>query len=365
MLAGTQPARAQRTASIDAGWASVRYDQYLRSSVFTVTPSLRLEYPLSLIAVRASLSAFESGSSSVDYSLSASTFTRPHGVLRGELSATGGGGFYNGYGSGHVNAEVRVHAISGQKGLWLGAGEGYVDDGILASSATRYGGGAWVRLEGVTVNFAAQHFRGGGVRLTDLEGGLRLSKGAVSYSSSAGLRSGFQEIDGSRYWGEVSGSFWLGNHMALVAAHGRYPAEAGRGTPGGRYTALALRLSNRRPVEPLRISNRRFDIPPLAPPVVSAFQFRTISANTRSIVIRAPGAETVEIAGDFTDWQPVTLTRRPGSSEFSLKHDIPPGLYKFNLRVDAGEWGVPPGVPLLRDEFSGVIAVLIIQQRDS
>ena len=40
---------------------------------------------------------------------------------------------------------------------------------------------------------------------------------------------------------------------------------------------------------------------------------------------------------------------------------VEPGSYRFNLRVDGGPWGAPPGVVTVRDEYGGVAAVLILE----
>ena len=58
-----------------------------------------------------------------------------------------------------------------------------------------------------------------------------------------------------------------------------------------------------------------------------------------------PGcASRVEITGDFTDWAPVELTAM-GGGRWETALTIPPGLHQVQIRLDGGEWLVPPGLP--------------------
>jgi hypothetical protein len=64
--------------------------------------------------------------------------------------------------------------------------------------------------------------------------------------------------------------------------------------------------------------------------------------------------------GDFTDWQPVPLEKK-GRNEWRAVIPIPNGTHRMNLRVNQGDWGVPPGIPVLDDDFGGVVGVLIVE----
>ncbi len=361
LLVAPRIGAAQLSASFDAGWASVEFDGYLRSSVVTLSPSIRLDSPLSVIAGRGTLSLFASGSKSVDLALAASTFTKALGPWRAEFTGSGGGTLFNGFGTGYVSASTRIHAIWRNKGLWFGGSGGYVDDGIANSALTRYGAGVWARFGGLSVNAGATHLSAVKVGVSDLETGARYSRGAMSLSASGGVRLGASDLLEPKRWGELTGVFWLNRHLALTAAHGRYPSEPGRGTPGANYTSISLRIASRPMLLDVAAErNPRYQTPAIARPVVAAFQVKRIGDSTQLISIRAPGARRVEITGDFTDWEPVEMERKASGDNFTLKLKVPIGSHKFNVKVDAGEWGVPPGVPMLRDELAGVVALLII-----
>jgi 1,4-alpha-glucan branching enzyme len=74
----------------------------------------------------------------------------------------------------------------------------------------------------------------------------------------------------------------------------------------------------------------------------------------------APGAAQVELMGDFTSWDTVRLNRVAKDTwEATLR--IEPGTYRVSVRVDGGAWGAPPGIPSQRDEFNGVVGVVVVR----
>jgi hypothetical protein len=79
------------------------------------------------------------------------------------------------------------------------------------------------------------------------------------------------------------------------------------------------------------------------------------------LVVRAAGAQRVEVMGDFTDWQPLALTASvDGRYRYAL--GLPPGMHRFNLRVDGGPWGAPRGAGVAMDEFGGTAAVVVVPE---
>ena len=74
-------------------------------------------------------------------------------------------------------------------------------------------------------------------------------------------------------------------------------------------------------------------------------------------VVHAPLATQVEVTGDFSNWEPVALSRT-GSGEWSAVLPLSRGTYRFNVRIDGGAWIVPAGVSRLNDEFGGDVGLL-------
>ena len=69
---------------------------------------------------------------------------------------------------------------------------------------------------------------------------------------------------------------------------------------------------------------------------------------------------TVEITGDFTQWDPVRLTRGSDGS-WTAVFPISAGTHQLNVRVDGGAWRVPPGLLAATDEFGGAVGILTIE----
>jgi hypothetical protein len=40
---------------------------------------------------------------------------------------------------------------------------------------------------------------------------------------------------------------------------------------------------------------------------------------------------------------------------------LKPGKYQMNLRIDGGNWLVPPGLLSMSDEFGGTVGLLVIE----
>jgi 1,4-alpha-glucan branching enzyme len=75
--------------------------------------------------------------------------------------------------------------------------------------------------------------------------------------------------------------------------------------------------------------------------------------------VSAPDAGLVEIAGDFTDWQPVALARgSPGMWEGVLH--ISRGIHRIAVRVDGGPWTAPAGTRRVVDDYDGEVGILVV-----
>jgi hypothetical protein len=107
--------------------------------------------------------------------------------------------------------------------------------------------------------------------------------------------------------------------------------------------------------------------PPLPPPSAAkeadASELPAVASidSSRSparLFVHVPGATSVEVRGDFTRWEIRAMVAYPDGS-WSV--EVPAGLQRFNIRIDGGRWGVPSGVTLMADEFSGApVAVVVV-----
>ena len=153
-------------------------------------------------------------------------------------------------------------------------------------------------------------------------------------------------------WG-VSASRSISPSLALVGAAGRSASDPVTSVPGARYFALGLRL---------KVGSSLPVVLPTLPVATATAPFRIgppLSAG-REIVVQAPKAEAVELAGDFTDWKPVAL-QRWGVDGWRVLLPVAPGLHRLAIRIDGGEWHAPPGTRAVINEFGGQVAEVVVE----
>lgn len=297
-----------------------------------------------------------------------------------------------------VDAEARIHYMRQRVGMWLGTGIARPLRVAAVSNVNVSSGGIWTNfgpatLRGTVTSFlftkvasrdsvsgptlcppparvstpgttaaAAVLSSADGVgagcrhtsRLTDVEGSLRWQHRLMEVTVSGGERFG-DPLDvsaESRHWASAQAAVWISSKLAAVAGGGREPAQPTRGLPARTYGSLGLMLAY-------------WPIPRGVVPVetpasmVHAFAIRSAGSNLQRITARIGGVETVEIMGDFSDWQPVSLVRR-GRDLWELLVPLGAGVHQINLRIDGGPWIAPPGIPTLRDGFNGEVGVLVV-----
>ena len=104
---------------------------------------------------------------------------------------------------------------------------------------------------------------------------------------------------------------------------------------------------------------RRPRLPRGVRPSAAAFQVEE-DRGARRLRVRVPGARSVELAGDFTNWQPIAL-RQGDTDEWEVTLPIAPGVHRIAIRVDGDSWTTPPGVAAVADEFQGTVGVIVVR----
>ena len=79
---------------------------------------------------------------------------------------------------------------------------------------------------------------------------------------------------------------------------------------------------------------------------------------TRMIQVQAPGARSVEVMGDFTEWLPVQLVGTGGV--FSMNAPMTAGNRRLVVRIDGGPWVPPSNTPVVDDDFGGRVGLLLV-----
>lgn len=345
---------------VDLGVMNVRYDGFLPSSGASISPELRLERSHLLASARGTYLRFESGRHSVQANTAGSLLSGPWRGLRGELSGQAGASRYADFASfSHLLATSRVHLAGLRMGSWVGATAGTTWLGGANRQVVAVEAGAWARRLGITWLISATNTHVGDTVYNDLQGSSHLRHGRVLFDGLMGVRAASRG-GGHGVYGEASGGVALNPWLSVVVSGGRYPTDPTRGSVSGRYLGIALRMSPLPRPGTLRVPARagapQHHSPPLDPPAVSV-EIRSCNCAGVTLAVHAPGATRVEVSGDFTNWEAVALSRTDGDA-WTTPLAVAPGTYRFNVRIDGGDWIVPAGVTGVSDEFGGEVGLL-------
>ena len=350
---------AQRvSSSVDIGGSSMRYADSISSSGPSLSPSISVNWERASASAAGTYSHFNSGWSSQGV-VDGSVFTRSAGLFVGELSASAGGSLHaDDSRTGQVLSIARVHAMAATRGAWLGAGAGRTWDGALWRTVLASEAGAWLNAGGLSLVGSVAPMRvADTIRYVDTQLSSRWSSDRLELGASVGVRGGAHvpAIGGTgNGWGSVAVVTWLVPQVGLVLDAGTYPVDLTQGFPGGRFATLSVRLRT----SPPRQSRSAAAEDAARSKGVSSFVVDPGSSGT-TIRVRAPGARTVEVMGDFTVWRPVAM-RPAGDGSWFLAVALDRGTHQVNVRVDGGTWAVPPGLPIVTDEFGGSFGLLIV-----
>ena len=262
-------------------------------------------------------------------------------------------------------AMAREHASWSLGGIFAGAGAGQIaQHGVAGTIGTAQAGG-FLRIDPLgrdelSTAFAytnAQRPIAGAARAryTDVVGYWSHRGDRIELSLGAGVRSYRPGDSLVQSWASGSAALWLSQSAALVASAGRALPDEARGVPSVRYLSVALRFGWRptRELGALRVrqASREDD--------AGRLDVRGGGDSLRAVIVRQSAAASVEIMGDFTDWEPVAMTSMP-NGEWRIERSITPGPHRVAIRVDGGPWRVPPNLPRVADDFGGEVGIVIV-----
>jgi hypothetical protein len=343
---------------VDYGATSIRYDAADPITGVSLVPQVEWSRNTLHTLVNANLTLFERSTWTAQAWGDVSLLTRPVGWdrrIRIEAATSVGGSVHgDGYSTGSTRGEVRAHFADGGRGAWVGyaAGLGWTSDTTKMGLSLGPTVGAWLDRPSFTATMTWTPRRFAHHTFQEFEGRVVMSRGPVDVAAYAGWRSvppGAKADSASNLESEgcagATVAVWVAPRAAVVAAAGTYASDLLQVLPRGRFVSLAVRLSGGRP-----------------PVWARAWTGRAVHApasGTGDMRFRVPSATRVEVAGDWTGWKPVPLTRGP-EGRWILHLQLEPGVYRFNLIVDGGRWIVPEGVAAVDDGFGGKAGVLVI-----
>ncbi len=335
-----------------------------------LAPALTFDISNLSVGGQGSWTIFESGNQIFQGTAAAAWLAPPREWWRVELSGSVGASKYaDEPGNGHFLARTRIHFYGERTGGWVsgtgGGSFGGVSSGVpfelavggwsvrdrvaLAGTVT----GTWLSGDGYMDLLGAVRWTGPRV---ELEGRLIARPWARSGEGVGEARTGV--------FGDASVLVALNERITLSLGGGSYPSDPMRRVLAAKYATIGLRLnvfgSQRSPVPTitgalLRAARRdaasgdtspaRLEIPPYG--------------RTRALRVHVDGATSVELMGDFTDWQVVALAK-VGSSTWETTVVLAPGVYRVNVRVNGGAWQVPAGSRREQTEFGGAVGVVVV-----
>lgn len=398
-----QGATAQIASKLEAGALVTSKDGELPASTMSrLSPDVRLTMPY--VAVTARGSAWLDGQQwEVADGVLSTTMTTPtvHNV-RGEIVARASRAFDDrSIEDDQLDAQGRVYVLLRQRGgIWVGAGAARPWRVAVVSWMDVTGGGAWTRVGDATLsttytNFlftkvAPSHDSTGTTatcgtrsdlgmatvvprpsfstvpaastdcrrysRFADLEGAMHWEYAALELSAHTGYRFGesYDVNPDSRRWAAATATYWITSQVAAVIGGGRLPASPMRGIPARNYASFGMVFAYS-PVS-------RGTVPVVRTAMVRSFDIHPIAPGMEKITVRVGGVESVEVMGDFSDWQPVPMIRH-GRDLWDLTLAMEPGVHRLNVRIDGGPWLPPPSMPTLRDAFSGEVGMVVVPER--
>jgi hypothetical protein len=243
--------RRQVSVSVDAGAASVTYDEFLSSSVLTVTPTVRIENARALVVARSSFSRFESGNRSVQTSVNGSLVSPEWFGVRAELFGTAGRDALRPRAGRDQRVRRRPRARRLAQHRVVGGARGSASCRRATCSPTRWGSSTSAPGRARPAHLhghPAAHARGRRA-LRRRDRGRAVAGDARRAHADRGVPGRApQRLPGIRAWAEGWTTLWLARRVALVGGAGLFPFDPVQGLPGGRYVTAALRLATRRPI---------------------------------------------------------------------------------------------------------------------
>ena len=175
--------------------------------------------------------------------------------------------------------------------------------------------------------------------------GARVEGDGASLELSAGLR---RDPDASSVYEPtvvLTAAFWQSESRAWTLSLARQPPDWVRGADAAQWVAVGMRFYEPRP-RTARAARVR--------PVVTVLSGEA----ERRVRVVAPGARTVELMADFTEWTPVTLAAERDTFEGTFA--VSPGTHRLVVRVDGGAWRPAANTPAVDDDLGGRVGLLVV-----
>ena len=189
------------------------------------------------------------------------------------------------------------------------------------------------------------------VRNTTAQGAMRWQLGRVLVSGLGGVV--LRDMGAPARWAQATVDVRVASSILVTAAFGQRPDPSlAFDASAGARTMLAVRVTP--------WATRKAATASAVVPNVRAWSARPLPEGRTAVRVRCEGATCVELTGDFTDWEPVTLTAL-GGGWWGSELTIAPGLHQVQVRIDGGAWQAPPELPVTQGDFAGKAGLLLVE----
>jgi hypothetical protein len=150
--------------------------------------------------------------------------------------------------------------------------------------------------------------------------------------------------------------------MALVLSGGRYPTDPISGSIAARYLAGAIRIQTAAPRHVVlrdRTAPRGAGADGAGAPTSARLEVQVDRTRPVRLVVHVADATQVEVAGDFTDWQPLALSRA-ADGLWEIVLPIASGVHRIGVRIDGAAWIVPAGATRAPDDYGGDVGIFVV-----
>lgn len=267
---------------------------------------------------------------------------------------------------GSANLFTRQHLVSRDEGAWFGGSVGRTNRDGVSSASSVVDVGLWRRfgylyLSGSLSRHVSEDWplliASGVVRnpdddryeLLDAQGVLSVRNGPHDFTLSFVSRQGRGDTEARFQAMLASGTLQLTERFALLGAGGRQLADPLRGLPQADLVTFSARVTFG--PKPLPVMQRS---------AIASAELTPMSGGGAELVVRVFATDTmlVDVAGDFSDWQPVQMERE--GPFWVARVRLTPGKYRVAVRVNLGVWRAPRNLARVRDDFGGEAGIVVV-----
>jgi len=267
---------------------------------------------------------------------------------------------------GNVNGFTRQHFVGPNRGTWVGGGVARSSRDGVHSTSSALDAGVWQRIDFLYISGSITRqstsdrplLMSAGVpgdpdldrfRLLDGQVALQVRNGPHEFTLSWTARTGLEGTEADFGALSVGGVLQLAERVALMGGGGRQLADPLRGLPQADVFTIAARLSLG--PKPLPVMQRS---------VIAQAQVVPAAGGGGELSVRVFATDTmlVDIAGDFSEWQPIPLERE--GPFWVARVMLPSGKYRVAVRVNLGAWRAPRNLARVRDDYGGESGLVVV-----